>query len=861
MRENVDPRGAPPRGPRSITSRLIAWLLGASLLVLATVVWQDASKTRAILERNAEAHTRTAAHGIVGNLRAVVRGVEEGARALAAAVQALRLDRNAVHELLKAFVGGNPAVYGATLAWEPDAFETGLEAFAPYYHRRGSGLAYRDLGAADYGYRDQAWYRSAVEGNRPEWSEPYFDEGGGEIEMVTYSFPVERAIDGKRQVAAVLTADVSLAWLRSRLEPLESRLGEGAEILVISSGGRFVSRPDRQRMLEEDVSQAVSSNKRIANIARRMTALEEGFERFVGTRDGELRWLNFVPIRETGWSVGVLFLESKVLAGARAKVQQAMLYALAGMGVLVIVIVALARRITRPLRDLARDAARIGTGDLDTPVAGSDLHTPVAGSDLHTPVAGSDLHTPHAGSDLHTPHAGSDLHTPHAGSDLRTPHAGSDLRTPHAGSGTGDEVDALAEALARMQSDLKRYIEQLARETAARTRIETELEAARRIQMAMLPRIPAEPTRLAACDIAATLVPAKEVGGDLYDFIALDDGRIAFAVGDVSGKGVPAALFMARTLTLFKLACRDDPDPGRVLTRLNAELERDNDACMFVTMLCAVLEPEAGRLRCASAGHNPPLMVDARSAEFVSVAGGTVLGVMPDIEYAVSEISLDPTRALLVYTDGVTEAIGPQRELYDEGRLLETAAAAPRGARRLVDAVLESVRQFAAGEEQADDITILAIRPVVGASLWDGLPGEVLALPSTLDALAQARTWLEQLCQRARLDAEVLDDVLLVCEEVLANIVHHAHGGNAAQRMELRAHATTTSVSLGFRDSGRPYDPLEAPEPDLSAPPEARAVGGLGVHLIKHLARRVDHAREGDHNVLVVLCGREDESC
>ncbi len=788
--ETATRRGGP--GPRSLTVRLIGWIGGVGALVLGALLYKDAADTRAILEREARELSKTAAHGMVSRLRGVAREVEAGARALAAAVARADLDGDALHGLVRQFIHDGPSLYGATVAFEPGAFATDLEAYAPYYHRSGSGLAHVDLASDAYGYRDKPWYRDALAAREGVWSEPYLDTGGGEVEMVTFSLPVFGAngTDTGRPLA-VVTADVSLAWLRdSYLAPRLEQLGEGVEVVVLSRGGRFVSRQDRQNMLGQDVRAATRDRPEIQALAQRMLRGEEGSADLVDPQSGERRWLHFAPVAETGWSVGVLFLEARMLSLAREKQRESRLYGAIGVALLVLLVALLASRITGPLRALAARATAIGGGRLDVEIPGS---------------------------------------------------------------GAGDEVDELAEALRGMQRDLADHVERLAEEAEARTRIETELQAARDIQLAMLPRPVGD---AAPCDVAATLISAREVGGDLYDFFPVGDGRIAFAVGDVSGKGVPAALFMARTLTLFELAVREDPSPGAVLGRLNRELERDNEACMFVTMLCGVFDPTTATARCASAGHNPPLVVGAGGARLLDIPGGTVLGVVEDVEYPETDITLGAGEVLVLYTDGVTEAQDRERAFYGEDRLVEAATLAPRGGRAMLDAVLADVEAFTAGAPRADDITLLALRASRPGSVWDLLPGEVLELPSSTAALERARRWLDAHCSDAGLVAAVAEDAQLVCEEILANIVQHAHMGDAARPMELRACATATGVSLAFRDTGPAYNPLEAPEPTLGVAPEDRDIGGLGVHLVRRLAARIDHTREGEHNVLVVRCGQ-----
>jgi sigma-B regulation protein RsbU (phosphoserine phosphatase) len=263
-----------------------------------------------------------------------------------------------------------------------------------------------------------------------------------------------------------------------------------------------------------------------------------------------------------------------------------------------------------------------------------------------------------------------------------------------------------------MRLALKEYIANLAASTAAKERIESELKIARTIQQNFLPRrFPPFPGR-AEFDLYAHVEAAKAVGGDLYDFFLLDEQHLFFSVGDVSGKGVPAALFMAVTKTLVKGVARQNLRPSEILARVNRELFTDNDELMFVTLFCGVLDLRTGELEYTNAGHLPPLrLAQGAGATWVDLPEGPVLGVAPAAEYTTKILRLEPMDTLLLYTDGVHEAMNPHQNTFGEARLQAFAAsqigAAPKD---LVEGLFAAVRGFAGQEEQSDDITVLALQ-------------------------------------------------------------------------------------------------------------------------------------------------------
>ena len=276
----------------------------------------------------------------------------------------------------------------------------------------------------------------------------------------------------------------------------------------------------------------------------------------------------------------------------------------------------------------------------------------------------------------------------------------------------GDEVGELASAFIHMDATLKQYLTNLRLTTAAKERIESELNIARSIQDSFLHKLfPPFPDRRDV-DLYAALEPAKEVGGDLYDFLLIGD-ELYFCVGDVSDKGVPAALLMVVTQTLMRAAAQQLPgmDPAAMLIKVNADIFEKNETLMFVTMFCGVLNIRTGALRFSNAGHNPPLIRRRDgSVEWLKLPPGMVLGVMPEQPYTTSSATLRPGDTLLAYTDGVTEAKSPQSKLFSDKTLKETVEAHPQGTpKELVGVVMTSVKAHASTAPQSDDITVLAL--------------------------------------------------------------------------------------------------------------------------------------------------------
>lgn len=275
-----------------------------------------------------------------------------------------------------------------------------------------------------------------------------------------------------------------------------------------------------------------------------------------------------------------------------------------------------------------------------------------------------------------------------------------------------DEVGNLAQALLFMEEALRQYIIDLRETTAAKERIESELKIASDIQMSILPRtFPAFPERT-EFDIFATIKPAREVGGDFYDFFFVDDHHLLFVIGDVSGKGVPASLFMAITRTLIKASTSRDTLPDEILQKVNDQIAEDNETCVFVTVFCGILNIASGEVVYANGGHNPPLTIrSGENADFISMPKGMALGVVEGTPYQIAKLVLSPGDVLFMYTDGITEAMNPEYELFSEKRLQENLVKLrDESVEAMSHGLMQQIMAFAEGAQQSDDITLMVLK-------------------------------------------------------------------------------------------------------------------------------------------------------
>ena len=260
-----------------------------------------------------------------------------------------------------------------------------------------------------------------------------------------------------------------------------------------------------------------------------------------------------------------------------------------------------------------------------------------------------------------------------------------------------------------LQLSIKRFSVNLKETIAEKEQIESELKIARSIQASMLPtRFPERKD----IDIFAIMEPAWEVGGDFYDFFFIDKNKICMIIGDVSGKGITAALFMVISKTLLKTESLRGLEPGDILFRVNNLLYPDNEECMFVTVFCSILDLKTGELQYANAGHNPPLLyTDSDGFEFIDVNKGFVLAGMDNTKFVTEKMYLKSNDLIFLYTDGVTEAMNPDQKQFSNNRLLQTLSNLKgKKVQKCIEGVREEVRSFVKEETQSDDITMLALK-------------------------------------------------------------------------------------------------------------------------------------------------------
>lgn len=404
---------------------------------------------------------------------------------------------------------------------------------------------------------------------------------------------------------------------------------------------------------------------------------------------------------------------------------------------------------------------------------------------------------------------------------------------------SNEEFAVLSDDINSTVDTLKRYIKE------ADERIDKELEFARQIQHSALPSVfPPYPNRT-DFDIYAQMHTAKEVGGDFYDFYLLGEDKLAFLIADVSGKGIPAAMFMMTAKTLIKSLVESGIEPSDAFTRANNKLCDNNETGMFVTAWLGIFDLNTGLLKYVNAGHNPPLIKrNGKYFEYLCSKPNFILAGMENIKYKAYEIQLSPGDEIFLYTDGVTEANNTSYELFGEDRLLESLNEKDGlTVKQLCNKVKSDVDSFVGKALQSDDITMLAVK--LNCLLSD----DSIVVSSDADSMNLVYYFIDEKLKDLKIEKSLSNKIKLVTDEIYSNIINYS----GATRAKVSFCKTDKSIYLTFHDNGKPYNPLATDSPDTSLSANDRVEGGLGIYIVKKTASRIDYSNKDGFNILTII--------
>lgn len=634
-----------PLFPRSFAARVGIYFLMAAVTIFAVAFLIFYHSARSLVRNDAENQAAMALSDMVMRIDNVLNSVEVAVENSRWAVDEFREDSARMYETVRRMLEANPEIVGSAIAFEPGYFPEKGDLYCPYAYRDGDTIRTKQLGTDDYEYHYMDWYQIPKLLGKSYWSEPYFDTGGGEMLMTTFSLPL---YDTNGKLYAILTADISLEWLAGMVNSI--RLYPNSYNIVIGRSGTYLVHFMTERILNETIFTGTDdmADRRVEKVGHSMIAGEKGCAT-ISNDNFSTSYVFYAPIERCGWSVAAVCTYKDVFAGVDSIRMTVLIISIVGFCLLLVFCIYIIRNQTRPLTILAGATRRIACGDFS-----ASLPT------IHTNTA---------------------------------------------------EITQLYTSFVNMQGSLVTYIEKLKKATAAKERIASELRIANEIQMGMIPKIFPPFPKMKSVDLYAHLQPAREVGGDLYDFFLIEK-KLYFVVGDVSGKGVPASLLMAVTCCLFRTVALQDERPSSVMALLNESIAYSNKSGMFVTLFLGVLDLTKGQLTFCNAGHNAPVLIrPSEKPSLLDVKPNIPLGIVNGYEFQSQEIQIDEGSFLFLYTDGLTEAENKDRELFSEIRMMRVLAETEKDSpRTVIDHMMEWIAQYSEGTEQSDDLTLLCLR-------------------------------------------------------------------------------------------------------------------------------------------------------
>lgn len=411
------------------------------------------------------------------------------------------------------------------------------------------------------------------------------------------------------------------------------------------------------------------------------------------------------------------------------------------------------------------------------------------------------------------------------------------------------EVANLALAIDTMETDMTNYIENLTAVTAEKEKIGAELSVAKTIQENSVPhKFPAFPERT-EFDIHASMTTAKEVGGDLYNYFLIDDDHLGFVIGDVSGKGVAAALFMMVTNILTSDRTKMGGTPAEILKYVNDRICEHNEADMFVTLFLGILEISTGNIIAANAGHDDAVICKSNgTVELVKTKHGLAIGAMPDVTYKDFEIRLENGDKLFLYTDGVPEATNENGDMFTMKKTIDALNEYKNGSpQEVIDGVKSKVDEFVGGASQFDDLTMLCIK------LNDKSAQKSLSVDATKENLEKVKDFVNEFLDENGCGKKTKMQIMLAVDELFTNVATYAYiGSGNVGKAEISIANVDGEIVIVLKDNGVEYDPLKKPDPDITLNASEREIGGLGVFIVKKNMDSVVYERIDGMNVLTM---------
>lgn len=786
----------------SVATRTTIFVIIIVTLIMIVGGLLQVQHVRSVVGKEMKRQATRSIEGVVKVIDNRISNVETAVITAAAYADIFAQEELTADSLLYRLISSNKDIAAATLLYRADYFANHGRYYAPTITRDpiSGKLEHDEIGGPEndfcYIETDSNWvYTNILDDGY--WCLPYLDSMSTKRAMVTYSVPLhERSGD----IYAVLCADIDLHWVQSIVE--EAKPYSYSKVGVLSRDSQYVCHPDSNYILTVNAVQFArqTGNDKVLSITERMLRKERGSDTLESqlfedeeTEDSAEysgpQIAHFAPIERMGWSVCFTIPEKKIMEEPNQLSMFLVILLIVLQSIIAIALYIIIRAQMWPLKQLALSTQEIAKGNFS----------------YKLPVIY-----------------------------------------------TKDEVANLRDSFEEMRHSLTNYIDDLQNVTAARASMDRELRVAKNIQMAMLPKVyPPFPDRN-DIDIFGSLTPAKEVGGDLYDYYIRDE-KLLFCIGDVSGKGIPASIVMAMTKVLFRTNSAHETSPERIMEAMNKTLSESNDSNMFVTLFIGVLDLPTGRMRFCNAGHNAPMLIGS-NVGMLPIESNIPLAVMDDWKFVPQNTLIDPNTTLLLYTDGLTEAENTTHVMFGEANVMKILRQMKdegiEKAETIINRMSEAVAAFVGEAEQSDDLTMLAIKYT--KHHLDVIMQQSISINNNVENVPLLSEFVEQVCEKLDFDPATTMQMNLAIEEAVVNVMNYAYPEGTNGQINIEAQANNERLKFKITDTGVPFDPTAKEEVDTSLSLVERPIGGLGIHLIRQLMDSINYERVDGMNILTL---------
>jgi len=788
---------------RSLAFKMSLYVLTASTIIFIGLLYYNLKISKKIMLKNLVEYTDEIKSATSNSIEQILQQNENFAYTFKELMEGTQLSREHLESFMNDAVMAYDFVYGCSIFFEPYSFDKDSMAYAPccYDDREKKMVHYQNLASVYKGkdsYFNQKWYLRAKYTKIPFWTRPYKDTiiNNGKLLLDSYVLPFYRNKKDTNNYKGTIVIDISLEWFNkylSDIKPFDSSF-----IFLTTHDRSIISHPDTSFIMKGDILtlkeyKGLDYLKTFGDSLRKLSDsdFKAHYIQVVNTISQEKGYVIYWSIEHTGWIIALYVPEKVLLKDLYTLTYSLVGFTFLGIVLLFVVIIIIAKRFTKPIKKLSEITNEIGHGNFN-------------------------------------------------------------VKLPY--FKTKDEVGVLNKAIFRMQNSLKLYVQHIEESTSAKERIESELQIARNIQMGILPKkFPPFPN-IKNFEIYAFLEEARDVGGDLYDFFMLSHNRLCIAIGDVSGKGVPAAMFMAIARTLLRSKASYNSKAQDIIMAMNRSISNENENFMFVTFAVGILDIYTGDFEYCSAGHNPPF-ISQQGGDFsmMDVRRNIPLGIDGDYRFYSNNTVLKNSDIFYIYSDGITEAMDNKGDFYTEERLAKALNITKNESiPNLIKNIKKDVDSYVKGADQSDDMTMLAIKFI--SSDETNFITENIIISNNIHEIHTVANFIHQVGNQYLFSQKILFELNLVIEELVTNTISYGYKDLEVHEIKLNLFLSKDNVTIELIDDALEFNPFLNDVPDsIEKPIEEREIGGLGIYFVTSYVDEYKYERIDNVNIITLV--------